>query len=53
MKPKIVPLPDEEIELVRSLLRGLPHLYFFRDGKRKAVPADNQGRFGKDYLYKG
>jgi integrase len=51
-KPKIVPLLDEDIELVRSFPRGLPHLYFFRHGKRKGVHANKQGRFGKDYLYK-
>ncbi len=51
-KPKIVPLLDEDIELVRSLPRGLPHLYFFRHGKRKGVHVNKRGRFGKDYLYK-
>jgi integrase len=51
-KPKIVPLLDEDIELVKSLPRGLPHLYFFRHAKRKGVKICKAGRFGKDYLYK-
>ncbi len=29
-KPKTVPLLDEDIDLIRSLPRGLPHLHFFR-----------------------
>jgi integrase len=51
-KPKIIPLLDEDVQLVKSLPRGLPHLYFFRHEKRKGVHADKRGRFGKDYLYK-
>jgi len=33
-KPKIVPLLDEDIELVKSFLRGLPQLHFFRHTKK-------------------
>jgi integrase len=51
-KPKIVPLLDEDIELVKSFPRALPHLYFFRHAKRKGVKICKAGRFGKDYLYK-
>ena len=51
-KPKIVPLMDEDIELIQSFQRSLPHLYFFRHGKRKGVHASKRERFGKDYLYK-
>jgi integrase len=51
-KPKIVPLLDEDIKLVKSLPRGLPHLYFFRHGKRKGLTSSKAGRFGNDYLYK-
>ena len=51
-KPKIVPLLDEDIELIDSFPSALPHLYFFRHGKRKGVRVSKQGRFGKDYLYK-
>jgi hypothetical protein len=41
----------EDVELLRSLPRGLPDLYFFRHGKGlKGVKAGN--RFGDKYLYK-
>lgn len=36
-KPKIVPMLDEDIALVRSLPRGLPDLYFFRREKGRGV----------------
>ncbi len=51
-KPKIVPLLDEDIDLIRSFPQALPHLYFFRHGKRKGVHGNRRKRFGKDYLYK-
>ncbi len=51
-KQKIVPLLDEDVELIRSLPRGLPGLYFFRHGKRKGVHEAYRGRLGKHYLYK-
>ena len=51
-KPKIVKLLDEDVDIIKSFPPGLPHLYFFRHGKRKGVHADKRGRFGKDYLYK-
>ena len=51
-KPKTVPMLDEDIELVRSFPTALPHLFFFRHGKRKGVHLKKRGQFGKDYLYK-
>jgi integrase len=51
-KPKIVPILDEDIELIKSLPRGLTGLYFFRHGKRKGINDIRRARFGKDYLYK-
>ncbi|MGD9040713.1 MAG: site-specific integrase, partial [Desulfobacteraceae bacterium] len=51
-KPKIVPLLDEDIELVKSFPTALPHLYFFRHGRRKGVQEKKRKQFGKDYLYK-
>ena len=49
-KPKMVPLLDEDVESLKTLPRGLPHLYFFRHEKRKgAKPGE---RFGEKYLYK-
>lgn len=50
-KPKIVPLLDEDVALIKSFPTALPHLYFFRHQKRKGVHADKKERFGKDYLY--
>jgi len=49
-KPKIVPLLPEDIDLIRSLPTGLPHLYFFRHSRRKGVAAGD--RFGEKYFYK-
>jgi integrase len=51
-KPKIVPLLDEDIELLKSLPRGLPDLYFFRHGKRRGLSRSKMGKFSHDYLYK-
>jgi integrase len=50
-KSKIVPLLKEDIEIVKSFPRALPHVYFFRHGHRKGVAPKVQ-RFGKDYIYK-
>lgn len=36
-KPKLVPMLDEDIALVRSLPRGLPDLFFFRREKGRGV----------------
>ena len=52
MKPKIVPLLAEDIELVKSFPKALPHVYFFRHEKRKGVSEKKRKIFGKDYLYK-
>ena len=50
-KAKTVPLVEEDIELLRSLPRGLPDLYFFRHlGGLQGVKAGQ--RFGEKYLYK-
>lgn len=51
-KPKIVPLQPEDLNLIKSFPRALPHLHFFRHGKRKGVSEKKRKRFGKDYLYK-
>ena len=50
-KPKIVPLLLEDIELVKSFPAALPHLYFFRHGKRKGVAASKRGQFSRNYLW--
>jgi integrase len=50
-KPKIVPMLEEDIELVRSFGKALPSLYFFRHASRKGLPLKKRYRFGKDYLY--
>jgi len=50
-KAKTVPLLEEDVEILRSLPRGMPDLYFFRHGKGlKGVTAGDQ--FGEKYLYK-
>ena len=50
-KPKVVPMIDEDIELVSQLPRGLPNLPFFRHpaGLKGVVPGE---QFGPRYLYK-
>jgi integrase len=50
-RPKLVPLRREDVELIRALPRGLPHLPFFRHpsglkGIKGGAP------FGEKYLYK-
>ena len=50
-KAKTIPLLPQDVELVRSLPRGLPHLYFFRHLKGNG-PAQPGGQFGDKYLYK-
>jgi integrase len=50
-RPKKVFLLSEDVELLRSLPRGLPDLYFLRHGKGvSGVKAGEQ--FGEKYLYK-
>jgi len=52
-KEKTVPLLDEDIELIRTLPKGFPNLYFFRhDRKRKGVHRNKAHRFGPTYFYK-
>ena len=45
----MVPLLVEDIELIKSLPRGLPYLYFFRHEKAKGMSPGK--RFGVRYLY--
>ena len=50
-KPKVVPLLDEDVELLKSFPRGLPHLYFFRH--RSGLKGAKAGEpFGSRILYK-
>jgi integrase len=50
-RPKIIPLLDSDIELLKSIPRGLNDLYFFRHRKGNGA-AGPGSKFGKDYLYK-
>lgn len=49
--PKLVPVIDEDVDLILSFPRALPHMPFFRliKGNGSAKPGT---KFGKDYLYK-
>ncbi|MFC1580891.1 tyrosine-type recombinase/integrase [Thermodesulfobacteriota bacterium] len=50
-RPKMVYLLDEDVEHLRSHLRGLPDLYFFRHPK--GISGAIAGKqFGEKYLYK-
>ena len=49
--PKFVFLIDDDIELLRSMPRGFPELYFFRHLRGNGAAKPGQ-RFGHDYLYK-
>lgn len=50
-KPKLVPLIDEDIELIRTFPRGLPELPFFRHVK--GIKGYAEGKpFGAKYFYK-
>jgi integrase len=50
-RPKLVPLVPEDVEAIRSLPRGLPHLPFFRHGR--GIKGCREGQpFGEKYLYK-
>lgn len=50
-RPKIVPIIDEDIEILSNMPRGLPNLYFFRHGTGvSGVKAGD--RFGERYFYK-
>ena len=46
-KPKIVALTKDDVELIKSFPRGLPHLHFFRHEKGRLAGK----RFGKDLWY--
>lgn len=50
-RPKLVPIIREDVDLIRSITRALPHVHFFRHikGNGSAKPGT---KFGKDYLYK-
>lgn len=50
-RPKLVPLLDKDIELIRSLPRGFPELRFFRHVKGISGCAEGKP-FGKKYFYK-
>lgn len=50
-RPKLVPIIDEDIDLLNGMPRGFPDLFFFRHGK--GVSGAGPGsRFGNRYLYK-
>ena len=50
-KPKLVPLLDEDIDLIRSIPKGFPELPFFRHLKGLQSIKENQA-FGEKYFYK-
>jgi integrase len=50
-KPKLVPIIDEDIEILKHMPRGLPDLYFFRHVKGISGVEGGQ-RFGNKYFYK-
>ena len=49
--PKLIHLNDDDIEILKNMPRGLPHLYFFRHpmGIKGCKPGQ---KFGERYLYK-
>jgi integrase len=50
-RPKKIYLNDEDIEILKNMPRGLPHLYFFRHPKGiKGCKAGQ--KFGEKYFYK-
>jgi integrase len=50
-RPKLIYLNDDDIEILRNMPRGLPHLYFFRH--TKGIKGCKAGqRFGEKYFYK-
>ncbi len=50
-EPKFAFLDDDDIELLKSIPRGLPDLYFFRHGSGRSGVKPGQ-KFGDRYLYK-
>lgn len=51
-RPKIVPLIQADIEILKSLPRGLPDLYFFRYGSGYESKVKAGNRFGQRVFYK-
>ncbi|PID71642.1 MAG: hypothetical protein CSB34_06135 [Desulfobulbus propionicus] len=49
-RPKLVPLINEDIELIKTFPPSLPHLYFFRH--RSGYRTTKGKQFGKGLLYK-
>jgi integrase len=50
-RPKVAYLMDDDLEIIKSLPRGMPHLYYFRHPK--GVPGVKPGtKFGVHYLWK-
>jgi len=50
-RPKLIYLNDDDIEILKSMPRGLPHLYFFRHPKGIKGCTAGQ-KFGEKYFYK-
>ncbi len=50
-RPKLVPIIDEDIGILKSMPRGLPYLYFFRHVKGISGVTAGQ-KFGNKYFYK-
>ncbi|MFH2067096.1 MAG: site-specific integrase [Pseudomonadota bacterium] len=50
-RPKLVPIIDEDIEILKSMPRGLPKLYFFRHVNGVSGVSGGQ-QFGDKYFYK-
>ncbi len=50
-RPKLVPMLDEDIELIKSFPKGFPELAFFRHQKGLQSVRENQP-FGEKYFYK-
>jgi len=50
-RPKLIPMIDEDIEILKGMPRGLPDLYFFRHVKGISGVEGGQ-RFGNKYFYK-
>ena len=50
-RPKLIPLLEEDIEVIKGLPRGLPGLHFFRH--TKGIKGAYEGQpFGEKYFYK-
>jgi hypothetical protein len=50
-RPKLVPIIDEDIEILSDMPRGLPGLYFFRH-QTNVAGVKAGARFGNRYFYK-